>query len=285
MAQHLRFLRGLHKWTGSLTLGSLTAMTTFSVMAQSSIPNSSEEPIKQRERKLLKQCIDIAMDRSDDGKLVGNPEAEWIDFNSGNSDITVQYRFLPNDSITTIRGYQSMMDIIGTEDDPVADYYTFCDTNFDDVLQWEMDCDELSIEKYAVKQIDDDHSIIYSAHNSGVFGVSSRDFCYMKSRHLVQDFVDKDGIPYDMACSLCYSVDGYIEETGKHVRGRLKNCGYIFMRNKQSGEVTACYVLHLDPGGWLPTWVINIVAPKKGMMVNKMLDNFHKIREFLAHRT
>merc|ERR1712129_308741 len=115
----------------------------------------------------------------------------------------------------------------------------------------------------------------------GVFGISSRDFCYVKSRHLIEDFIDDKGIKYDMVCSLCYSLDGYMddESKGNHVRGQLKNCGYIFMQNQETGSVTACYVLHLDPGGWLPTWVINIVAPKKGMMVTKMHDNYDAIRQ------
>ena len=114
--------------------------------------------------------------------------------------------------------------------------------------------------------------------------LSSRDFCYVKSRHLIDNFEDDDGNKYEIVCSLCYSIDDYVEENSNHVRGQLKNCGYIFMRNKDNNEITACYVLHLDPGGWLPTWVINIVAPKKGMMVNKMHDNYDKIREFLAQR-
>ncbi len=236
-----------------------------------------------QENKLLKECINFVMERQDKNSATG--ENNWINYDTGNKEVTVEYKFLPNDSITTIRGYQSMDDIINATDNIIKDYYSICDANYNDVFEWEKICDELCIEKFSVKQIDDNHNIVYSAHNSGVFGVSSRDFCYVKSRHLINDFTDNNGNTYDMVCSLCYSIDDYMDDNTGHVRGQLKNCGYIFMQNKNNGEITGCYVLHLDPGGWLPTYVINIVAPKKGMMVNKMHDNYDKIRDFLANRS
>ena len=252
-----------------LSSAAVTSFAAYNVTAQSLSDRNKSRAFTlniPRETELLKQCIQIAMEKSS--------ENEWIDYESGNEAVTVQYKYLSNDSITTIRGFQSMDDVLIESDDAINDYYAFCDGQFDDALKWEMILDELCIEKYAVKRIDSDHNIIYSSHRSGVFGVSPRDFCYVKSRHLIRDYVDGDGNRLDMVCSLCYSLDDYVEDKGDYVRGRLQNCGYIFMKNRESGEVRACYVLHLDPGGWLPVWVINIVAPKKGMVVNKMHDNY-----------
>ena len=263
----------------SCTCFAIGSFTIYNVHAENK-ENKTFRLDFPKENEILNQCIKIAMEKPDDK----DPTTNWIKYDAGNKAIDVQYKFLPNDSITTIRGYQSMEDIKTNSEDIINDYYNFCNGSYNDIFDWEKICDELCIDKYSMEQIDDTHNIIYSSHNSGVFGVSSRDFCYVKSRHLIDDFKDDDGNEYDLVISLCYSIEDYKEESANHVRGRLKNCGYIFMKNKETGEITACYVLHLDPGGWLPTWVINIVAPKKGMMVNKMHDNYDKIRDFLAKR-
>ena len=272
----VRLTRSL-RHIGTLSCFSISSLTACNVAAESLQQSDKDFTLDiSKENELLKQCIGIAMEK--------DTESHWTSYDAGNASIKIQYKFLPNDSITTIRGFQSMDNILIESDDIISDYYAFLNNKYEDVYKWEKICDELCIEKHSIKTIDDEHDIVYSSHHSGVFGVSSRDFCYVKSRHLIEDFVNEDGDKYVMVCSLCYSLDEYMDYNSNHVRGKLKNCGYLFMKNKINGQVTACYVLHLDPGGWLPTWVINIVAPKKGMMVNKMHNNYHKIREFLASR-
>jgi hypothetical protein len=50
-----------------------------------------------------------------------------------------------------------------------------------------------------------------------------------------------------------------------HVRARMVRGGYIFRYTKDKSAVQAMFVGCVDPCGWLPTWIANLVAWKQGL--------------------
>merc|ERR1712130_436268 len=118
------------------------------------------------------------------------------------------------------------------------------------------------------------------------------DFCYIKARHKLLDYKAADGKLYDVSCTLCYSVDKsypyFRDSKKKHVRAILKYSGYVLIEDKSvknpTNECRACYIVYLDPAGWIPTWVVNLVAPDQGMVIKSILENWLKISSLLEAR-
>merc|ERR1712048_991501 len=156
----------------------------------------------------------------------------------------------------------------------------------------EKGCDKMCTENSCVKTINIDHEIIYGSYDSGVFVISPRDFCYMKARHKLTNYKGPDGKEYDISCTLCYSVDKsypyFRDSKKKHVRAILKYSGYVFIEDKSvknpTNECRACYIVYLDPAGWIPTWVVNLVAPDQGMVIKEMVANWPKVDGILEKR-
>merc|ERR1712244_50986 len=68
----------------------------------------------------------------------------------------------------------------------------------------------------------------------------------------------------------------------------LKYSGYLFIKDKEDTDNTnscrACYIVYLDPAGWIPTWVVNLVAPDQGMVIKEMVANWPKVDGILEKR-
>merc|ERR1712013_567328 len=72
----------------------------------------------------------------------------------------------------------------------------------------------------------------------------------------------------------------------KHVRAVLKYSGYVFLREagSESAGCRAVYIVYLDPCGWIPTWVVNQVAPDNGMVIKEMIAGWPKVQPLLDQR-
>lgn len=110
-----------------------------------------------------------------------------------------------------------------------------------------------------------------------------------------------DGRKYNLTCVLTYSIDDkhpfYKSVKDKHVRAILKYGGYVICQelneeneNKNNGNdenmnpVRAIYLNYLDPCGWIPQWVVNLVAPEQGMVVKQFAKNWHKVEQIMQLR-
>mmetsp|Transcript_1889 Transcript_1889/g.1597 ORF Transcript_1889/g.1597 Transcript_1889/m.1597 type:complete len:487 (+) Transcript_1889:29-1489(+) len=230
-----------------------------------------------KEKELLKTFVDVALAPQD---------KTWSKHKTKNKALQVDYKYLPNDNLCTIRG-QTMIPNASIEQ-----YHEFSEGGYNDVYQWEKECDKMCTENGCVKAIDIDHEVVYGSYDSGVFVISPRDFCYLKARYLLKDYKASDGKLYDVSCTLCYSVDDkypfYRSTKKKHVRAILKYSGYLFIKDKSDTSTTdscrACYIVYLDPCGWIPTWVVNLVAPDQGMVIKSMLENWPKVQPLLDAR-
>eukprot|EP00483_Globobulimina_turgida_P006257 UN06267 len=216
----------------------------------------------KKEQALLKCYIDIALAPQD---------STWTKTKTKNANFLVDYKYLTNDNLCTIRSQTIIPNA------SVDAYYEFCEGGYNDVYGWEKECDPMCTENICIRSIDIDHEVVYGSYDSGLFVISPRDFCYVRARHKLTDYKGPNGDLYDVSCTLCYSVDDkypfYRATKKKHVRAILKYSGYVFMRNKSNPHgngCRACYIVYLDPCGWIPTWVGHLVAPDQGMVIKAM---------------
>eukprot|EP01084_Bolivina_argentea_P290715 499448_1 len=229
-----------------------------------------------KEKALLKSYVDIALAPSD---------STWTKSKTKNPKLLIDYKYLANDNLCTIRG-QSII-----PNASVNTYYEFSESGYDDAYAWEKQCDPMCTENRCVKSIDINHEIVYGSYDSGLFVISPRDFCYIKARYKLKDYKGPNNELYDISCTLCYSIDEkhpfYLKPKSKHVRAILKYSGYVFMENKtnnKNNECKAAYIVYLDPCGWIPTWVVNLVAPDQGMVIKAMVENWRKVPILLNKR-
>lgn len=47
---------------------------------------------------------------------------------------------------------------------------------------------------------------------------------------------------------------------------------------------TASYIVNLDPRGWIPPWIANLVAPEQGLIIKRIADNYPKIPPIMQKR-
>lgn len=120
------------------------------------------------EDKLLKQFLEIAFAPFDE---------TWEKYNTKSSAIEVQYKFLPNDNLCTIRG--SMDNIKGLT---VEKYFALTENGYRDVFDWDKENDGMCTELTCTKVIDINHCVVYGSFDSGVFVISPRDFSFIQAR-------------------------------------------------------------------------------------------------------
>lgn len=88
-----------------------------------------------------------------------------------------------------------------------------------------------------------------------------------------------DGKEHYVAMDLCYSVDSsfpdYVPVRKNRVRGELLMAGLVFERLSET-QSRAYYIIHLDPKGWIPHWVVNLTAPHAG-------NNIRWVRDYLPN--
>eukprot|EP01084_Bolivina_argentea_P151838 264979_1 len=233
----------------------------------------------EKEETLLKSFIEVALSHQDE---------TWTKANTKDPNLFIDYKFLPNDSLCTVRGQTAIPNA------SVDKFYDFAEPGYDDYYAWGKSCDKMCTESTCIQSIDINHDVVYGSYDSGVWTVSPRDFCYMQVRSKWTDYKASDGNTYDIACTLCYSVDEtypfYRGVKAKHVRGELKYGGYVFINLKDNNGTMdtsgckVCYVVYLDPKGWIPSWVVNLVAPDQGMVVKGLLENWPKVEWLMQQR-
>jgi len=133
-----------------------------------------------------------------------------------------------------------------------------------DVMCDEATCRELSI--------DSSHSILYSGFRLP-WPLNKRDFVWY------EHFGDTEkGIGFDLGVSVLHddfpSVKGF-------VRGEIQSSGYVFIPNGDGKTSKAVYMVLVDPKGWLPAWVVNLVAADQAMNLMRLRNIFEQKGETL----
>jgi len=69
----------------------------------------------------------------------------------------------------------------------------------------------------------------------------------------------------------------------EYVRGEIKMAAYIFVKLDQETS-KMFYVVHLDPKGWIPQWIVNISAAEQGLVAGNVGKNIQIIKDFLQNK-
>jgi hypothetical protein len=135
--------------------------------------------------------------------------------------------------------------------------------------------DPMCKEVKCIKTFDKDHHIYYANFKVGPM-LSDRDFVWWCIDANLQDgtYISTGKSMLTKDCP----------DVPKRVRGEIRASGYVVQPVKddpKSSRVT--YVVQTDPRGWLPTWIVNIVAASQaynpGIMKEKVpmfLETFEK---------
>ena len=126
--------------------------------------------------------------------------------------------------------------------------------------------DELFISGKIVHKIDDDHQIIHFSFKSPSMLVYNRDFVLSKA------VVRRDGVI--LANHVSTTHPDAPEQKG-FVRGEIYATGYYIIPVSDN-ESKCVYVIQLDPKGWVPTKVVNMIATKQPMVLAKLKKHLVK---------
>jgi len=109
---------------------------------------------------------------------------------------------------------------------------------------------------------------VYYSFQSPAFPVSNRDFCVVAGERLTED-----GIFVSAVNSI--ERDDVPEESG-FVRGVLSPSGFVItpLPNAEDGSprCEVVYLVQLDPMGWVPHWITNMVNVDQPRCINQIKD-------------
>eukprot|EP01084_Bolivina_argentea_P052136 95794_1 len=155
----------------------------------------------------------------------------------------------------------------------INEFHDFVNAQKDGIFNAIKKCDNMCIEIFAVKRYDNDRCLVYSAYNASIPKVIyPRDFCYLKSRRLCNNY---NNTKHCLAVDVCYSVNesftDYVSLNKDRVRGHLFMAGLLFEKIDDNTS-RAYYIIQLDPKGWIPTWIANLTAPQQGYNIKWVRD-------------
>jgi len=130
-----------------------------------------------------------------------------------------------------------------------------------DNLSGRKEWDELLIDAEVLQVFDEHHRIAHLKFKSPSFGVSNRDFILAYSTKK-----NDDGTILVSAVS---TEHPHGVEVKGFVRGEILSSGY-YIKPISDNESECVYIVQLNPKGWVPTMVVNLVAVKQPLVLAKM---------------
>jgi len=115
-----------------------------------------------------------------------------------------------------------------------------------------------------VEKFDDDNIIFYGQW-SAPWPIWHRDFVYLWSKNWT-----KDGCGIGAGISVLHS--GFVEGEGKckgHVRAEIVETGFVVkdLGKPQDKKSEFSYIVCINPRGWIPNFIVNIVASDQALNV------------------
>ena len=141
---------------------------------------SENDGILKNEDELIRETIDLAFGndsnvvwynavKNDDVIMEGTVTNVYKSFKNGRN----------NNGVQTIKGYTLLDKNTGLQ--PKI-FYKFNEGFRGDNIEWEQRFDDNCSESSVVQYLDINHTVGYTSYKSSFFGVSSRDFNYIKTR-------------------------------------------------------------------------------------------------------
>uniref|UniRef100_A0A7S4MT69 START domain-containing protein n=1 Tax=Vannella robusta TaxID=1487602 RepID=A0A7S4MT69_9EUKA len=178
---------------------------------------------------------------------------DW-EYLNDKKDVKIHLRHVEDSAVVMLRGVTT---IPKTPEEILK-----CTEDLESRKAW----DELFIEGSVVKELDENHQVIHFKFKSPSMMVTNRDFVMARAVKRCDD-----GTILSNHVSV---VDDDAPDAKGFVRGDVFASGY-WLKPNGDGTSTAAYVVQIDPKGWIPTAIVNVVAKKQPLVLAKM-------REYLA---
>ena len=214
---------------------------------------------------ILNKFIKLGLQKTDE---------TWTKHKTKIKGLEIGSKYVDKGSIGTIRGTMIIKDCKN-----IDELYQLYEPGNNDVWNWEKSNDKMCTEAREVMAIDSTHSCVYGSYASEFPSmiIAPRDFCYMNRRGILYNYKIGDTIYDKISYAMAYSIDEthqfYVDTKKKHVRGILKYSGIIFIK-QDNGTVKGIYLVHLDPRGYIPTFVVNLVAADQAMVITQINKNW-----------
>mmetsp|Transcript_56539 Transcript_56539/g.89791 ORF Transcript_56539/g.89791 Transcript_56539/m.89791 type:complete len:330 (-) Transcript_56539:68-1057(-) len=120
-----------------------------------------------------------------------------------------------------------------------------------------------------ILEVFDAHHIACHAQFRTPPGITNRDFCF-SGLHAMFD----EQTAVSIAASLQRADCPPAKSEWKFVRGEILTSGYIARDSTDGKGCELTYIVQVDPKGWLPSWVVNIVASDQADNVTRIAKHF-----------
>jgi len=150
----------------------------------------------------------------------------------------------------------------GVVEAPVAELMFFCSK-----LETATSIDPMFLEGKEFEDLGGGHLFVYAAFQMPPL-ITNRDFVY----HSVDRLIEESGIGVSFGHSIIHPD---VPDKSGFVRAHINASGYVF--RPVEGDPTksfAQYIVHVDPKGWIPTWVVNATAADQGSNMDRMQQHF-----------
>jgi len=123
----------------------------------------------------------------------------------------------------------------------------------------------------SVLEVIDAHHMVQHGQFRTPPGITNRDFCFSGLHTMVDEHT---------ALVIASSVERAdcppSSSTWHWVRGEIKVSGYMARDASDGVSCELTYIVQVDPSGWLPNWVVNVVAADQADNVTRIAQYFAK---------
>merc|ERR1712048_271074 len=119
---------------------------------------------------------------------------------------------------------------------------------------------------------------VHDAHHTTIYakfrtppGIVNRDFVYDGFHGMLDEHTS-----FSLGKSVERSDCPPSKDTYSWVRGEIQVSGYIAQDCSDDNGCELTYIVQADPKGWLPTWVVNLVAADQADNVTRIANYFKK---------
>lgn len=200
------------------------------------------------------QRVDATMDKL---KVVASTDDDWK-FVEEKNGVKIHMRQVEGSPIVMMRG---ICEIAGSADEILK-----CTEALDTRSEW----DGMFIGGKYVRSLDDTHQLLHFKFKSPSMMVTNRDFALARAVKRCDDGII-------LSNHISVETDEIPPESG-FVRGEVAESGYWIKENEDGKNSLVAYVVQIDPKGWIPTPIVNLVAKKQPMVLGRMRDHMAKLK-------
>ncbi|CAM9314654.1 unnamed protein product [Ectocarpus sp. 6 AP-2014] len=110
----------------------------------------------------------------------------------------------------------------------------------------------------------------------------ARDFCFLQHAAASTDPATGERLFCVVSGSIERPEVPDMEKLCKRIRSTVKTSGLVFREPKDGGPMRATYVVNVNPNGWIPSKIVNIICTNQAMNVSRVKNKLHETAKALA---